>query len=207
MGHALAGARSAARRTGLPAAIPPPGVPAMATRPATRAVAARAMAPWAGPLFIRAMPAGAGIRAVALRPGTSPRPAALARADRAPGGRGRLLLGFLLGAALARAVDAPAYPDQRAEGLLVVGAALVDVVLGHAQDAGGSQLLQRGLPVQAGPEPGRLGYHGIEQPVHERARLGQASLDVDGADDRLEGVGQDRGLVAPARAFLAPAQP
>ena len=89
----------------------------------------------------------------------------------------------------------------------MVGAALVDVVLGHAQDTGGGQFLQRGLPVQAGPEPGRLGYHRVEQPVDERARLRQAPLDVDGADDRLEGVGQDRGLVAPARAFLAPAQP
>src|SRR6266700_7970435 len=188
MGHGLrgilAGARSVARRAGLPAVISPPGFPALATRPAARAVAARTMAPWRGrSLLTRAKLAGG--RAVTLRPGLGRRPARRARADRAPGGRGRLLLGFLLGAALARAVDAPAHPDQRTEGFLVVGTALVDVVLRHAQNAGGGQFLQRGLPVQAGPEPGRLGYHRVEQPVHERARLGQAQLDVDGAEDRL----------------------
>src|SRR5690349_25163084 len=169
LGGILAGA--VARRAGLPAVVPVPAFPALAARPAARAVAARAMAPRAGRFpLIRAVPAGAGARAVALRPGLARLPAA-PRADRAPGGGGRLLLGFLLGAALARAVDAPAHPDQRTEGFLVVGAALVDVVLRHAQDPGGGQFLQRGLPVQAGPEPGRLGYHRVEQPVHERARL------------------------------------
>ena len=59
MGHGLwgilAGARSVARRTGLPAVIPPPGFPALATRPVARAVAARSMAPWGGrSLLIRA---------------------------------------------------------------------------------------------------------------------------------------------------------
>ena len=44
-----------ARRAGLPAVIPPPGFPALATRPAARAVAARTMAPWGGRgLLIRA---------------------------------------------------------------------------------------------------------------------------------------------------------
>src|SRR5690242_21316500 len=110
LGGILAGA--AARRAGLPAVVPVPGFPALAAR----AVAARAMAPRAGRFpLIRAVPAGAGARAVALRPGLARLPAA-PRADRAPGGGGRLLLGFLLGAALARAVDAPAHPDQRAEG-------------------------------------------------------------------------------------------
>ena len=84
------------RGAGLSAVIPPPGFPALATRPAATAVAARAMAPWGG----RAVPIRAKL-AVTLRPGLARLTARPARADRAPGGRGRLLLGFLLGAALA----------------------------------------------------------------------------------------------------------
>src|SRR5262245_25769602 len=100
------------------------------------------MAPRAGrSRLIPAVLAGSGPRAVTLPPGLARLPGGPARADRAPGGRGRLLLGFLLGAALARAVDAPADPDQRTEGFLVVGTALVDVVLRHAQHTGGGQFL------------------------------------------------------------------
>jgi len=43
--------------------------------------------------------------------------------------------------------------------------------------------------------------------VHQRAGLGQAAVDVHRADHRLEGVGQDRGLVPAAGDLLAPAEP
>src|SRR5262245_39449489 len=61
LGRILAGARSVARRAGPPAVFPPPGVAALATRPAACAVAARAMAPPAvGSPLTRARLAGAG---------------------------------------------------------------------------------------------------------------------------------------------------
>ena len=69
LGGILAGARSVARRAGLPAVIPPPGFPALATRSAARAVAARTMAPWGGrALLIRAKLAGRPRRYPPARP-------------------------------------------------------------------------------------------------------------------------------------------
>ena len=57
-------------------------------------------------------------------------------------------------------------PDRGAERLLVVRAALLDVVLGHAEHLGRGELLQRGLPVEPGAEPGR--------PVDRPGRTGGA---------------------------------
>src|SRR5450755_4451743 len=63
-------------------------------------------------------------------------------ADRRPGGLGRLLPGFLLRPALALTVGAGADAHGRPEELLVVRAALLDVVLGHAQHLRGGELLE-----------------------------------------------------------------
>src|SRR6266851_3102598 len=127
-------------------------------------------------------------------------------ADRGPGGLGGLLLGLFLRVPLPRSVAAPADPDRGAEELLVVRPALLDVVLGHAEEPGGGEFLQRGLPVQARAEPRRTGDHRVEQPVHQRPRFGQAQLEVDRADHGLQRVGEDGGLVPATGALLAPAQ-
>src|SRR5215470_878806 len=93
----------------------------------------------------RGVPAGA-----AARPGTPGSVTVVvgaqrvfAVADGVPGGLGGLLLGFLLGAPLPGAVHVAADPDHGAEGLLVVGPALLDVVLRHAENPGSRQFLQR----------------------------------------------------------------
>src|SRR5690606_26799138 len=129
------------------------------------------------------------------------------RLDRLPRRLGGLLLGLLLAAALARAVLLAGDAHRGAEGLLVVGAALVDVVLGHPEHLRGGQLLQRGLPVQPGAEPGGGRDERVEQPVHQLGGGVQAEVQVDRADQRLQGVGEDGGLVPAAGALLAAAQP
>src|SRR5881394_3292780 len=73
-----------------------------------------------------------------------------ARADRRPRRLGRLLLGLLLAAPLAVAVLLAADGHDGTEALLVVRAALLHVVLGHAELLGGGQLLQGRLPVEPG---------------------------------------------------------
>src|SRR5689334_53445 len=95
-----------------------------------------------------------------------------ALADQVPGGLGGLLLGFLLGPALPAAVGPAADPHRGPERLLVVGAALLDVVVRDAEGLGGGELLQGGLPVKARAEPGRPGDDRVEQPVHQGVRRG-----------------------------------
>src|SRR5512133_3601793 len=125
------------------------------------------------------------------------------RLERLPG---RLLLGLLLGAALAAAVGGAGDRHRGREPLGVVGPLLLDGVGGHSAQAGGGQLLQRGLVVEGGPPAGRLHHPVLEQPADQGGRPRQALVDVDGPEHGLEGVGQDGGLVAPARQLLAPAQ-
>src|SRR5262249_61298717 len=62
-------------------------------------------------------------------------------ADRVPRGLGRLLLCLFLGPPLAGPVYVPAHLDRGTEGLLMVGAALLDVVLRHAEDFGRGEFL------------------------------------------------------------------
>src|SRR5512132_1123422 len=125
------------------------------------------------------------------------------RLERLPG---RLLLGLLLGAALAAAVGGAGHRHGGREPLGVVGPLLLDRVGGHPAQAGGGQLLERGLVVEGGPQAGRLHHPVLEQPAHQRGRPRQALVEVDGPEDGLEGVGQDRGLVPTAGELLAPAQ-
>jgi hypothetical protein len=89
----------------------------------------------------------------------------------------------------------------------VVGPGLRDQILGNAQALGRGQLLQTRLPVQAGPEVRGLLDQRVEEPVDQLARGLQAPVEIDRADDGLQGVGQDRGLVPAARALLAAAEP
>ena len=88
----------------------------------------------------------------------------------------------------------------------MVGAVVLGLVRRGAEAAGGAQLLQAGLPVQAGAAGGRLDQQRVEQPVHEGGRRLQAQAEVDRTDQRLERVGEDRLLLPAAGGLLAAAQ-
>ncbi len=76
-------------------------------------------------------------------------------------------------------------------------------VLRDAQVVVGGDLLQRGLPVEAGAELGGLGDHRVEDAVDDLGGAFDAELYVDRTEQRLDGVGQDRCLVATAGGFFA----
>ena len=129
------------------------------------------------------------------------------RPQTAVGLRGSLLLGFLLRPPRTAAVVVPGEHDGGGEQLRVIGSFLGDPVLGHAESEGRGELLQRGLPVQAGAEGRRRRDELGEQPVNDAAGRLEAVLQVDRPEDGLHRVGQDRRLVATAGQFLAPSHP
>src|SRR5215218_6034442 len=125
------------------------------------------------------------------------------RLERLPG---RLLLGLLLGAPPAAAVGGAGDRHGGREPLGVVGPLLLDRIGRHPAQAGGGQLLERGLVVEGGAAAGGLHHPVLEQPAHQGGGPREALVEVDGAEQGLEGVGQDGGLVPAARQLLAPAQ-
>ena len=76
-------------------------------------------------------------------------------------------------------------------------------VLGHAEPVLGGELLQAGLPVEAGAARGDVLEQAVEQAVDDPGGLVQAAVEVDRAEHRLEGVGEDaepcRGRRCPPR--------
>ena len=74
------------------------------------------------------------------------------------------------------------------------GPLLGDPVLGHAEVRCRRQLLQAGLPVQAGARAAGRAQQRVEQPVHDLAGGLQPCSQVDRADQRLGRVGEDAGL-------------
>src|SRR5512144_2260588 len=123
--------------------------------------------------------------------------------DRGEGDGSGLLLRLLLAAARPLAPDAPAHQDRGVERLGVVGALLGHHVLGDAEAVGRGQLLETGLPVEGRAELRRPGDEPVDQTVHQVGTDLDAVLQVGRADQRLEGVGEDRGLVPPAAGLLA----
>ena len=89
-----------------------------------------------------------------------------AAGDRAVRRLGGGLLGFLLGPADAVAVELVGDPHLGGEGLLVVGALVLDDVLRDAEGVLGGELLEGGLPVQARAERGGRLDERVEEPVH-----------------------------------------
>ena len=106
-----------------------------------------------------------------------------------------------------RRSGSPADHHPGGERLGVVGPGLVDPVLRHAQPERGGQLLQAGLPVQA-RRRGRAdsAISGSKSWWITVGGRVQAVLQVDRAEQRLERVGQDARLVAPAGGLLALAE-
>ncbi len=90
------------------------------------------------------------------------------------------------------------------EHLVVVGALVAEVVVGQLLELAGGQLLQLGLVVVAAGTLGRPLDAVAEQAEHEALRRRPALVEVDGADDGLDGVGQDRRLGPAAAARPRP---
>ena len=64
-------------------------------------------------------------------------------------------------------VHRPGEEDGGGEGLGVVGTLVLDLVAGSTEPAGGAELLEAGLPVQAGAAGRGLDQHRVEQPVDD----------------------------------------
>jgi hypothetical protein len=127
--------------------------------------------------------------------------------DGPPGGLGGLLLRLLLAAAGAGAVRDASDAGGSSEGLLVIGAGLRDQVLGDTEPLGRGELLETGLPVQAGTEVRGLLDERVEQAVHQFGGRVEALIEIDRADHRFKGVGEDGRLVPATRALFTPAEP
>src|SRR5699024_11138671 len=124
-----------------------------------------------------------------------------------PGLLGLLLLGILLGAPGPAAEFRLADESPCGEGLVVIGARGGDLVVGAGPAGLGALLLEAGLPVQRGPQGGDDAQSIADDALHDLARDLESVREVDGPEDRLHGVREDRVLVATARELLALTEP
>ena len=86
------------------------------------------------------------------------------------------------------------------------GPSSCDDVLGDAEPVLGGELLEGGLPVQAGADAEAASISGSNSRCTTCAELSKPPDEVDRADHRLDGVGEDRGLLAAAGGLLAAAE-
>src|SRR5690349_3395182 len=142
-----------------------------------------------GPFF----PLVLTLAGTAARAARATRPAELA-GQRRPGRLGGSLLGQLLGSALAPALHDVVDGDGGEEALLVVRPLVVHVVHRQLVERARRQLLELRLEVVVPRPRRRLADVGVEQPEDDRARRLDPAVQVDGAEDGLHGVGEDRGL-------------
>src|SRR5918998_415342 len=126
--------------------------------------------------------------------------------QRAPGHLGGPLLGFFLGSALPRSLLHAGYRGGCGELLEVVWPFLDHSVLGHTHLVTGCELLEAGLPIQARTQQRSHHQQRVEQPVHHLAGCVHTVLQVHRADQCLDGVGEDAGLVPAPGELLPPAQ-
>src|SRR5699024_8207122 len=114
-------------------------------------------------------------------------------------------LGVLLRGAVAAGGDDPRHGDGGGVDLLVLETGLAERV-GDVLPLGGGDLLQPGLEVVAGLEELVRVQQRPQQVQHEAAGDVLPEREVDGADHRLGGVGEDRSFRAPAGEVLPAAQ-
>lgn len=93
------------------------------------------------------------------------------------------------------------------EGLRVIRTIFGDNVLRHAERQGCGELLQAGLPVECRPEGCGDFDVGVHQPVHDARGDLNAVLNEHGADERFDGIGENRRLIAAASGFFATTEP
>src|SRR5918992_498211 len=116
---------------------------------------------------------------------------------------GRSLLRLLLRSARPRPVRLAAEEDSGGEMLGMVRALPADPVLGHPTHVLGGQLLEPGLVVAVALAPDVSLHPWPEHPLDHLPGHVQAAIQVDGAQDCLHRVGQDRGLLPASGLLLA----
>ena len=101
----------------------------------------------------------------------------------------------------------PATPTWAVKVFMWSGPSSVMAYSGTPRPCSAASSCRRGLPVQAGAHRGRRLDQRVEETVHHvRGGGDAATAEVDGPDHGLDGVGEDRGLVATTGADLAPTQ-
>src|SRR5579862_4810539 len=105
-----------------------------------------------------------------------------------------LLLGVLLGAAAPRPALDTVHEHHRLELAVVVRPGAHDDVAGDPAAMADGELLEQALLVEVARLRRSASDAVAEQAEHEPFGCGPADIEVDGADHRLDGVGEDRGL-------------
>ncbi len=77
------------------------------------------------------------------------------------------------------------------EALRVIRAAVLDGIRRQAAAQARAQLLQAGLRIHRSTKPIRVIQQRLDQSQHKRGRGRSTTAQIDGADDRLDGVGKD----------------
>src|SRR3954463_12208169 len=131
---------------------------------------------------------------------------AVLRTQLAPRGSRRGLLGLLLRATLAGSVRYSPEHHGRVEALRVVGTLVVHVVARQLLEPLSGELLQARLVVVAA-RPARGLRDALAHETHDDvAGRGHPAVEVDGRDDRLHRVGEDRRLLPASGCVLALAE-
>ena len=126
-----------------------------------------------------------------------------------PCGLGGSLLGFLLRRALAGAEKLATDPDGRLESFVMIRTALGDLIVRGIEPIMGCGFLQPSLVIGAAGAKGGLLDSRFELGDHEGSGRIESTIEVDGADDCLGRIGENRRLLTPTGCILslAEAQP
>ena len=116
---------------------------------------------------------------------------------------GHLLFGFLLGMTNAAGENRFTDDDRRGKRFLVIGTGAVEDIGRHAERMVGGDLLQGGLPVEAGAEFGGRGHDRVENTVDDLGGSFDTELDIHRTEYGFDRVREDGRLFASSGGFLA----
>src|SRR5580704_10721481 len=139
--------------------------------------------------------------------GSSGIPPASLDLQRSTGRLGGGLLGVLLGPPLPRSEALASNVHRGQVPPSMIGPETLDLVAGNSLAATDGVLLEPALVIGLAGLAHGAGNTVLEQGEHQPFGLGQAAIEVDGADDRFGGIGKDGVLGPAAGQILTPTQP